>query len=458
MSETTHFIGIGGTGLSAIARVLLERGEEVTGSDWELSPLAESLRQAGARVTIGHAAGNVNGATRVIRSSAVPDDNVEVQAARAKGIPVFKRADILAELLAGSQTIAVAGSHGKTTTSAMLAWVLTALNQRPGYILGSVAANLGSNAAAGAGRFFVIEADEYDYMFLGLSPVIALVTNVEHDHPDMFPSAADFQVAFQRFVERIVPEGVLVYCADDRGAKALAEYAEGKGIRMIAYSHKDQSADYYATEMRSQPGQGFAFSFVQGGKVLVEVALQLPGRHNAQNAAGALAVAAHLGLDLAEAALALGDFRGTERRFQVRGEAGGALIIDDYGHHPTEIRAVLAAAKARYPGRRVWALWQPHTYSRTLALREDFAAAFADADEVLVTGVYAAREQQPENFDMEDILSSIGHPAVHYSASLDEAEDFLLAHLKEGDVLIVFSAGDAIRLSESLFAHLTQKE
>src|SRR3990170_3601763 len=201
--QTTHFIGIGGTGLSAIARVLVERGEHVTGSDLEDSVLAKSLRQIGVTVNIGHSASHVNCATRVIRSSAVGEDNVEVQAARLKGVPVYKRSEFLGELLANQQVIAVAGSHGKTTTTAMIAWMLTALNQKPGYIIGSVAQNLGTNAAAGAGRLFVIEADEYDYMFLGLNPKIAVVTNVEHDHPDLFPTAQDFQFVFQKFVDRL---------------------------------------------------------------------------------------------------------------------------------------------------------------------------------------------------------------------------------------------------------------
>jgi UDP-N-acetylmuramate--alanine ligase len=264
--------------------------------------------------------------------------------------------------------------------------------------------------------------------------------------------------AFQRFADRIIPDGVLVYCSDDAGAVALAGYAADQGVRAIAYSHKDSVADFYAAEMRSRPGQGFTFDFMQAGTVRAKVALQLPGLHNAQNAIGALAVAAHLGLDLADAASSLGDFRGTERRFQIRGEAAGILVIDDYGHHPTEIRAVLAAARARYPGRRLWAVWQPHTYSRTLTLRTDFGAAFKDADQVLVTGVYAAREQQPDGFDMQGILAAIDHPSVHFSAALDEAQDYLIDQLIAGDVLIVFSAGDAIHLSEKLYAQLEQKE
>ena len=458
MKGSTHFVGIGGTGLSAIARVLLERGESVSGSDREDSALAQSLRQAGAAVTIGHAAGNVNGASRVIRSSAVDEDNVEVLAALKKGIPVLKRSEFLGEFLANQQVIAVAGSHGKTTTTAMLAWVLTALNQRPGYILGSVSENLGANAAAGAGRLFIIEADEYDYMFLGLSPMLALVTNVEHDHPDLFATPADFQEAFRQFVDRLQPEGTLIACSDDPGAALLLPYAEKQGRATRSYAHSHKEADYQAADLRSQTGSGFSFLALHGKKELAEVHLQVAGEHNVLNALGALAVADTLGISVKEAALALADFRGTRRRFDLRGEADGVLIVDDYAHHPTEIRSTLAAARARYPERRVWALWQPHTFSRTLALRGGFETAFGDADFVLVTDVYAAREQRPQGFDMAEIAKAIQHSQVRYTAGFREAQELLMKELKPGDLILVLSAGDALQLSADLFAELKRKE
>lgn len=458
MSPSTHFIGIGGTGLSAIARVLLERGEAVTGSDREESATMEGLRAAGAKISLGHAAGNVNGATRVVRSSAITDDNVEVQAAQAKGIPVLKRADLLGDLLAGKRTIAVAGSHGKTTTTAMLAWMLTALGEAPGYIIGSVAENLGSNASAGAGELFVIEADEYDYMFLGLNPYLALVTNVEHDHPDMFPTPKDFEDAFARFVERLPAEGVLLGCADDAGARALLGEAGRKGRNVRSYSLYADDADYSAKELTGRTGQGFAFDAYRDKEQFAQVELEVPGEHNAQNALGALAAVDVLGLPVSEAAQALAEFRGTGRRFELRGEAGGVLLIDDYAHHPTEIRASLAAAKVRYPQRRLWALWQPHTFSRTLTLLDAFAQAFSDADEVVVTGVYAARELPPKGFEMRTVLERIEHKSLQHAADLEEAKAFLLSHLIPGDVLMVLSAGDAIELSASLYEELKAKE
>ncbi|MGH2581808.1 MAG: UDP-N-acetylmuramate--L-alanine ligase [Anaerolineales bacterium] len=457
MSGSTHFIGVGGTGLSAIARVLLERGETVTGSDKEDSALALGLALAGVRVTIGHDAHNVNGATRVIRSSAVDDNNVEVRAALDQGLPVYKRADFLGELLADQQVIAVAGSHGKTTTSAMIAWILTALNQHCGYILGSVSKNLGANAAAGAGRLFVIEADEYDYMFLGLSPKIALLTNVEHDHPDLFPTSEAFADAFRKFVDRVQPNGNVVGCLDDRGAAEILDYARSQSKETVSYAHSHTNADYAANNLRSQR-DGYRFEFAKKGHALVEVSLQVPGMHNVLNATGALVVADLLDLPLEVAALALADFRGTGRRFEVRGEAAGVTIVDDYAHHPTEIRSTLAAARERFPGRRIWALWQPHTYSRTTTLFEDYRKAFENADKVLVTNVYAARENKPADFEMRQLVAQINHPNVQFSPNLDEARGALVHRLERGDVLIVMSAGDAIQISAEVYEALSGKE
>ena len=458
LQQTTHFIGIGGTGLSAIARVLVERGERVTGSDREDSPSAQSLRQLGVKVNIGHAAGNVNGATRVIRSSAVGEDNVEVQAAHAKGLPVFKRSEFLGELLANQQVIAVAGTHGKTTTTAMLAWILTALNQKPGYIIGSAAQNLGANAAAGAGRFFVIEADEYDHMFLGLSPKLALVTNVEYDHPDLFPTASDFQRTFETFIDGIQVGGILLACDEDAGASELLAYAKANGTQTRIYSQNHPYSDYWMDALTASETSANSFIAMKGSTRLTEVKLQIAGRHNALNALGALAVADQLGLSVAEAAMALSDFRGTDRRFQVRGEASGVLIIDDYAHHPTEIRSTLAAARAQYTRRRIVAVWQPHTYSRTLTLQKDFEQAFKDADQVVVIDVYAAREQKPAGFDMSVIVKSIQHPSARYVPTLAEVHAVLQADLQPGDVLIVMSAGDAIEMSAKLFSSLKKKE
>ncbi len=446
-----HLIGIGGTGLSAIARVLLEQGHTVSGSDRQRSPLAQAVEAAGGRVYIGHAAEQIAGAQVVIRSSAIPEDNPEVQAARQRGIPVLKRADFLADLMQGRDCLAVAGTHGKTTTTAMLAWALTVLGQDPSYIIGGVSANLGNNAHAGQGRHFVIEADEYDRMFLGLRPSAAIVTNVEHDHPDCFPTPADFEQAFRDFVERLRPEGFLLVCGDDPGAAALGEHARALGRRVHPYGIAGP-AEYRAVSLQTSPrGGGYTFRALHAGQFLAEVSLQVPGRHNVRNALAVLGMLHQLGLLVERAAEALGTFRGTGRRFEIIGEAGGVTVVDDYAHHPTEIAATLEAARSRFPGRRLWAVWQPHTYSRTRSLQARFAAAFTQADRVLVTPIYAARETPPEDgFDARRVVEAMPHPAARYCASLEETADYLLGHLEDGDVLLVFSAGDAVQVSRAV--------
>lgn len=458
-----HLIGIGGTGLSAIALVLLERGVEVSGSDRQLSALARQIEQAGARVMVGHRAENVRGADLVVRSSAVMDDNVEVQAARQAGIPVLKRADFLNELMAGQRGIAVAGTHGKTTTTAMLAWVLASLERDPSYIIGGVAANLGTNAHSGAGPEFVIEADEYDFMFHGLRPQIAVVTNVEHDHPDCFPTSEDFFAAFQVFAGRIQPGGALLACCDDPGAARLLAETAKLDIRRLAYGLSEaglpcELPGYRAIRLQPSDLGGFAFEAHLPDGRIVAVALQVPGQHNVRNALAALAVADLLGLNLDQAAAALAAFRGTGRRFELRGEAAGVTVIDDYAHHPTEIRATLAAARARFPGRRIWAVWQPHTYSRTRTLFADFVRAFADADAVVVTEVFAAREPAPaDGFSARQVVeamqlahSGVPQPEPYFAPDLASAARLLLDHLRPGDVVLVLSAGDADRLSGQL--------
>jgi UDP-N-acetylmuramate--alanine ligase len=454
----THFIGIGGTGLSAIARVLLERGEQVSGSDRTPSPLASSIKDAGAAVVIGHSTENVSGVDLVVRSSAVPDDNVEVLAAQKAGIPVLKRVDYLGQLLNGILTIGIAGSHGKTTTTSMIAWMLHTLGQRPGFIVGGDVQNLGVNAAAGDGDVFVIEADEYDYMFWGLTPTVAVVTNIEHDHPDCFPTAEDFAQAFIGYVDRIPQDGSLVACLDDPGAAELLEYAESKGQHWLSYSIIHPDADYYADDLISRPSAGYKFNVLRESEQVAQIRLKVPGEHNVLNALAAMVAADLLNLDLNEAAYALGEFIGAGRRYEEYPEVGGVLVIDDYGHHPTEIKATLQATRARYPGRRVWAVWQPHTFSRTLGWLDLFGGSFGDADQVVLTGVYAARETEPDGFSLANIAAAIVHDQVHAEQSLDSVADYLIENITSGDVVIVFSAGDATQVSAGVVTALKEKE
>jgi UDP-N-acetylmuramate--alanine ligase len=456
--KRVHLVGIGGTGLSAIARVLFERGCEVSGSDRLLSPLAQSLQADGVRVMVGHQAENISGAELVVRSSAIADDNVEVQAAQAAGIPVLKRDEYLASLMAEQQGIAVAGTHGKTTTTAMIAWMLTALGLDPSYIIGGVSANLGSNAHAGRGKYFVIEADEYDRMFLGLKPALAVVLNVEHDHPDCYPAPEDFYQAFAKFA-RLLADGKLLVCPDDAGAeRLLAEVRTGSqqvfsfGIPSKLTQPGAAVLDYQAHNLHTNEFGGFSWdaacTLPDGFAHNPTINLRVPGEHNVRNALAALAVSHQLGLPLEKAAQALGEYTGTRRRFELRGEAAGIVVIDDYAHHPTEIRATLAAARQRYPERRLWALWQPHTYSRTRLLADDFAQAFQDADQVIVTEIYASREALPsDNYSALRVVEAMPHPGKHFAPGLTEATMLLLEFLQPGDVLIVFSAGDADQIS-----------
>ena len=455
-----HLVGIGGTGLSAIAHILLEMGYTVSGSDRAESPFTRNLQSAGVTISIGHFPENVRGADLVVRSSAVSDDNPEVTAAHQLGIPVLKRADFLGNLMDGKTTIAIAGTHGKTTTASMIAWTLSVLGQDPSFIVGGILTNLGVNARAGKSNLFVIEADEYDRMFLGLRPTIEVVTNIEYDHPDCYPTPADFQGAFEEFMVHLPADGTLVACVEDPGARELMNKAERLGKAVVPYglsstTETGESLDVYASELAPNEKGGFTFlASVLDNAARVE--LQIPGNHNVRNALAALAVTRLLDLPLSDAARALGQFTGNGRRFEVRGEVNNIVIVDDYAHHPTEIRATLAAARTRYPSRRIWAVWQPHTYSRTKTLFMEFTTAFVDADEVIVTEIYAAREPE-QGFSSKQVVEAMSRPA-HFIAGLTEVCNYLINNLRTGDVLLVLSAGDATLISTEVLTRLKEKK
>ena len=446
-----HFVGIGGSGLSAIARLLLESGYTVSGSDRALTPFAEEVRKAGATVYVGHHPRNLTGVDWVVRSSAITEDNPEVEAAKRTGIPVYKRADFLGRIMEDKTGIAIAGTHGKTTTSAMTAWVLSKLGRDPSFIVGGVVSDLGVNAHAGKGKTFVIEADEYDLMFLGLKPQIAVVTSIEHDHPDFFPTLAAMYQAFERFVDLLSEEGTLIVCAEDAGATALIPHVRKAGRNVISYGVQGDmtiNTPLWMQARDAKPNERGGFDFTAITNMTsktsgsVKVSLQVPGQHNVRNALAVLAIVTVLGLSRKKASLALSEFTGTSRRFELRGEVDGIQVFDDYAHHPTEIRATLSGARARFPKARIWAVWQPHTYSRTRALFLDFAHAFKDADEVIVTEVYAAREPA-EDFTSAEIVSTMPHLSARYIKTLPEVTEHLLKNLQPGDVVIVLSAGDA---------------
>ena len=448
-----HFIGIGGSGLSAIARVLLEKGFRVSGSDRQLTPLIKELQSAGAQIFIAHHSENVHGAKVVIRSSAIPDSNIEVQTAKAMGIPVLKRSQYLEQLLAANDVIAIAGSHGKTTTTAMAAWTLTKIGFDPSYIIGGKARNLNTNAHAGNNTLFVIEADEYDRMFLGLKPKIAVVTNIEYDHPDCYSTPEDFYQAFLQFSNRIKEGGYLVACSDNPGCLRLIKDNLNKRdvIRYGLGGGADPSdPDYLATGLSMHESSGYRFDVYRKNQLHAKISLKVPGKHNVLNALACVAVADLLKIPVEKTTHALSLFDGTSRRFEVRGEMDGVMMIDDYAHHPSEIQATLSATKSSFPGRRLWVVWQPHTYSRIQALWQDFAQAFMNADQVIVSDVFPARETKPEGFSTKKLVETIKHDHVRYIPEMNQIVDFVKANVQSGDVLLVLSAGNADEIITTL--------
>jgi UDP-N-acetylmuramate--alanine ligase len=457
-----HLVGIGGIGLSAIARVLHGWGYIVSGSDREPTALTQALAREGMVIYPGHRPEQINSADLVIVSSAVPVDNPEVLEAKRRGLPVIKRDEFLGELTRGKTTIAVAGTHGKTTTSAMISWILVEAGLDPTFVVGGVLENLGTNARAGQGPHFVIEADEYDRTFLGLRPDVAVITILEHDHPDCYPTFQEMRAAFAGFAGRLVPGGLLVICGEDDEALRLADQRQDSAHEDLEQQSRvetyglDRGWNWRAQGV--QLGNSAAFEVWHGTQQLGTCALQVPGRHNVLNALAALAASNGVGIDFGTAAAALTRYRGTERRFQLKGQAGGVTVVDDYAHHPTEIRATLAAARLKYPGRPLWAVFQPHTYSRTAALLEGFALAFEQADHVLVTAIYAAREQNVQGISGADLVARMTHPSVRYVEDLAEAADVLLGEVQPGDLVVTLGAGDAYRAGERLLDRLHTQE
>jgi len=452
-----HLIGIGGAGLSAIAAVLLEQGYHVSGSDLARTRVTEALAAAGATVYIGQAAGQAAGADLVLISSAIRSDNPELQSAVAAGIPVVKRAQFLGALMRGRLGIAVAGTHGKTTTTAMIATTLLAAGHDPGFIVGGTLPGIECNARAGNGLAFVIEADEYDHMFLGLSPQVAVVTNVEWDHVDCYPTFTEFADAFRAFVDRLPEDGLLVACADDPGARHLAVTRQAAGRPAVMYG-LGADVDWQARDLQTNADGGTNCQVWHDGALVTGLHLRIPGRHNVSNALAALAVVCHLNVKPEIAAGHLNNFTGVRRRFEFKGMKHGIIVVDDYAHHPSEVRATLAAARQRYPGRAIWAVFQPHTYSRTQALLPSFADCFADAHHVLVMDIYAARERDTLGVHASQLAEGISqtHPDARYVGGLDDAVKVLLERLQPGDVLLTLGAGDGHLVGERVLAALRE--
>ncbi len=449
-----HLVGIEGTGLSAIARVLLEEGYRVSGSDRTPGTRSANLRAMGAMIFAGHRPENVAGADLVLISSAIPEENPEVRAARESGIPVVKRAPFLGVLTGRKNVVAVAGTHGKTTTTAMISHILTKLKRDPSFIVGSVLTSLGKNAHAGKGPSFVVEADEYDHMFLGLKPDVAVITNVEWDHVDCYPTPEMHLQAFVDFLGNIPAGETAVVCAEDEGARTARKKTHRRDISWVEYGVAQ--GDWHAAQIFHAPAGGNLFLLIYpDGETPVQ--LPLSGRHNISNAVAAIAAAHHAeGIAPEDAADALQSFRGTERRFEIKGAVNDIVVVDDYAHHPTEIKATLQMARERYPHRELWAVFQPHTYTRTKALMKDFAASFSLADHVLVTDIYPAREKDDLGVSADQIVALMQHPDARYTGSLDETESILLTEIRPGSLLLTMGAGDGYLVGEKVLDALQE--
>ena len=455
-----HIVGIGGAGMSAIARILLESGSAVSGSDRQANDITHDLARHGATIHEGHAAQNISGAQALFVSSAIKEDNPELIEARVSGIPILTRRQFFKYLLPDRTQIAVAGTHGKTTTTALIIHLLRETGHDPSYIVGGTLNATGDNAHVGKGKAFVVEADEYGGMFLGLSPKIAVLTNVEWDHPDQFPTLDDMLATFRSFLQRLPAGGTLIACADDPHALALAQARRVVGQPCLTYSISSVQADWQANLEFGGDTDKTQF-MVRHGDQQQRVSSPQAGTHNVLNCLAALAAVYTFGVPLEEAANAVRSFAGTGRRFEIMGQAGGVTAISDYGHHPTAIRATLQAARQRYPGKTIWAIWQPHTYSRTRTLASQFATAFSDADHVLITDIYAARETPaPGDLmagDMALLIAKTSHADARHSGDLSATESILAREIKPGAVVIIFSAGDAPRIGEALLRDLKPK-
>lgn len=450
-----HFIGVGGAGMSGLAKVLLDRGVTVTGSDMRLSRYASLLIDAGMTVHIGHDAANVGDPRVVVVSTAIPPGNPELVEARARGLDVWPRARMLAELAGDLKTVAIAGTHGKTTTSSMAAAALSAIGQDPTFLIGGELNDVGSNARCGSGDYYVVEADESDGSFVFLEPYVAIVTNIEADHMDHYGSLAEIVDTFRAFLGKVRPEGVCVACADDAILRELLNDHDG---RVVTYG---RAADADVRLERYEPvGRGGSFRVAFPDGTAVEATTSLPGEHMALNATGVLAAVYAMGLDPAAAAVGIASFGGVKRRFESVAERHGVQVVDDYAHHPTEVRATLAAARAAGYG-RVWAVFQPHRYSRTAAFGRDFGRAFDDADRVVLMDVYSAGEAPVPGVSgktvLEELLLHRPRAAVAYFPHRADLAGYVADRVRPGDLVMTMGAGDVTTMGPEIVRALDER-
>jgi UDP-N-acetylmuramate--alanine ligase len=452
-AQRVHFIGIGGIGMSGIAEILLNLGYPVSGSDLKRSTVTERLSALGATIFEGHEAANVVGASVVVVSSAVNESNPEVMEARSSKVPVIQRAEMLAELMRLKYGIAVAGMHGKTTTTSMIAAILAGGGLDPTIVVGGRIDAMGSNARLGKSQYLVAEADESDRSFLKLSPILGVVTNLDREHMDCYQDMADVETAFVSFMDRVPFYGAITACVDDA---LLAAVLPRVRRRVYTYGFTPD-ANFVCRLLPTGEGARSRFEVVAAGRVLGAFALHVPGRHNVLNATAAVAIGTQLEIAPAAIATALAEFRGVDRRFQLKGMARGVTVVDDYGHHPTEIRATLAAARdCGY--KHVHVIFQPHRYTRTRDLMEEFGGAFDDADSVEMLDIYAASEEPIPGIDAETLAARINtrshRTQVHYAASVVEAVTAAAERAQDGDLIMTLGAGSVSQIGPQVLEAL----
>lgn len=447
--EAVHFIGIGGISMSGLAEILIDEGFTVSGSDSKESELTRHLSAKGARIQYGQRASNIAGGIDVVvYTAAVHPDNPEFIAAKEKGLPVLTRAELLGQMMKNyDHAVAVSGTHGKTTTTSIITEILLAADADPTISVGGILNSIGGNIRVGGSGLFVTEACEYTNSFLSFFPTIEVILNIEADHLDFFKDLADIRKSFRLFAEKLPKEGVMIISSD---IEEVEEMVKGLPCQVITFGKKEGSnyrAEHITYDEFARASFDVMIDEVESGRV----SLGVPGEHNMYNALAAIAVCRKLGVTMEAVKKGLKRFSGTNRRFEKKGEVGGVTVIDDYAHHPQEIRATLSTAK-NYPHRKLWVVFQPHTYTRTKAFLEEFAEALSMADEVILTDIYAARETDHLGISSKDIVERIEQRGVlaHYIPSFDEIETFILEKCVNGDVLITMGAGDIVNVGEKL--------
>ena len=449
--QRVHLVGVGGAHMSAIARILLSRGHEVSGSDQKVSATTVQLEEQGLRFELGHEPAHARSAELVVYTVAVAADNPELGAARSTGIEVITRAQMVSRLLEGLRLIAVSGAHGKTTTSSLLAYLLKSCGMSPTYLVGGDSDALGGNAASGDGEWAVVEADEYGRAFLEYEPEIALVTNVEADHLDYYGDYDSLKAAFRQFLERVQSDGVIIAATGSDGLDEVLEKAR-PAARILRYG-ANGAATWKGSKLTSEGGLQ-TFRLMGEGQDYGSFTIGLPGLHNVWNAVGGLAAAIKAGADVEIMRSALPHFSGARRRFELIGEANGISVYDDYAHHPTEVAVNVQAAKDRFPGRRLVVLFQPHTYSRTRYLLDEFRTCFHGIDRLFILETFAAREAIAEGIEAAALAEAVTTPQATYLSSHEEALEVLEKELHRGDVFFTMGAGDVNNIGPDLLQKL----